>query len=77
MNSFSNLVDRIYALLTKGCNIVVHCHAGIGRTGLTICCFAKRYMKETLGDQDPITWMRGLVRGAVQSKQQEIFVTKF
>jgi len=77
MKSFSNLVDRIYALLIKGCNIVVHCHAGIGRTGLTICCFAKRYMKETLGQNDPITWMRSLVRGAVQSKEQEEFVAIF
>jgi protein-tyrosine phosphatase len=58
------MIDKIATLLKKGCNIVVHCHAGIGRTGLTICCLAKKYL--LVSNDNLIPWIRNSVRGAVQ-----------
>ncbi|KXS09784.1 carbohydrate-binding module family 20 protein [Gonapodya prolifera JEL478] len=68
--SFSVLVSRILALLSHGATVAVHCHAGIGRTGVLIACLGGR-----VGVQgDVVTWVRGLVKGAVQTEEQERFV---
>jgi hypothetical protein len=66
LKSFSELVDRVHNLLKKGCNVYVHCHAGIGRTGLLICCLAKRYTPANIQKDQVIPWIRSIVRGAVQ-----------
>lgn len=71
--AFSKLVDKIHEYLTKGLNIVIHCHAGIGRTGLLLTCFHKRYQKV----EKPLEYVRSLIRGAVQTEEQEEFVKKF
>lgn len=71
--AFSALLQRIADLLAHGLNIVLHCHAGIGRTGLTICCLAKQC--GFVGDL--ISWIRKQVRGAVQTPEQERWVTEF
>jgi len=73
LNTFSTLLARIEVLLNKGCNVVIHCHAGIGRTGIAIACLAKKYFNK----QDVIGWVRSLIRGAVQTKSEEKFVTDF
>ncbi len=59
------LLESIHAFLLKGCNIVIHCHAGIGRTGLVLCTLAKLFWKFP-NDEDIVVWMRQRIRGAVQ-----------
>jgi len=74
-NDFEKLVNDIEKHLQDGRNVVLHCHAGIGRTGLTICCLAKRFLG--MGSDESIGWIRNLVPGAVQTTVQENFVKAF
>jgi len=64
MKAFGNVVNKIAYFLQQGCNCVIHCHAGIGRTGLTICCLAKQCLG--IGSKEVIPWIRETIRGAVQ-----------
>jgi len=73
--SFSFVVDRVFNLLKKGCNIVVHCHAGIKRTGILLCCIAKRYLG--VETNDLVTWLRSFLSGAVLTPEQEAFLHEF
>ncbi|CDW54699.1 DSPc domain containing protein [Trichuris trichiura] len=39
VNRILNIVKVMQHSLESGGKIAVHCHAGLGRTGMTICCF--------------------------------------
>jgi protein-tyrosine phosphatase len=57
-------VARTLDVLRSGTNVVAHCHAGQGRTGILAACLAH----ESLGLDAPnaIAWIRRLVPGAVE-----------
>jgi len=44
VEQLSTLIDKIEDFLQKGCNVYIHCHAGIGRAGLVLSCWAKRFL---------------------------------
>lgn len=55
--------------------IAVHCHAGLGRTGLAIACYfvyARIYDAATA-----VTFVRQHRPGALQTSQQVLFVSVF
>ena len=55
-----------------GHNVAIHCHAGIGRTGMFAACLAKRVLG--LSGSEAIEWVRRLIPGAVETTEQEQFV---
>jgi len=55
-----------------GRHVVIHCHAGIGRTGMFAACLAKRVLG--LSGRKAIEWVRQLIPGAVETTEQEQFV---
>jgi len=73
--SFAQMISHVFSLLKKGCNVAVHCHAGIGRTGLTVACLAKKHFKKDVGEV--ITWIRESIIGALQTKEQVDYVLNF
>ena len=55
-----------------GRNIVIHCHAGLGRTGV----FAAFLAKEVLGlsGEEAFHWVRRYIPGALETFEQKEFV---
>jgi protein-tyrosine phosphatase len=51
-----------------GRNIVVHCYAGIGRTGLFVSFLAKEIFG--ISGMDSIEWVRNYIPGAVETHEQ-------
>lgn len=59
----------------NGENLVAHCHAGRGRTGMFFACLAKVVLD--LNGEDAIKWVREYLPGAVENLQQVQFVEDF
>jgi protein tyrosine phosphatase domain-containing protein 1 len=65
----------------KGEKFAVHCHAGLGRTGLAIACylvFAQNYSATNVPSiNQAILLVRGKRPLSVQTKKQALFVARF
>ncbi|KAG2394170.1 hypothetical protein C9374_003934 [Naegleria lovaniensis] len=56
--------------------VLVHCHAGLGRTGLVICCYLV-YTKHFFSSRKAIEFVRSKRPGSIQTKSQVKFVYDF
>ena len=57
-------VRKALSISKSGQGIVIHCHAGLGRTGLFAACLAKQGLG--LSSEEAIKWIRDLIPGAVE-----------
>ena len=55
-----------------GQNIVIHCHAGLGRTGLFVVYLAKQVL--SLSSEEAIHWTRKYIPHALETYEQEKFI---
>jgi ADP-ribosyl-[dinitrogen reductase] hydrolase len=71
----SRSLDQALAAAQAGKHIAVHCHGGIGRTGLFLATLATRALG--LPGEQALAWVRGYVPGAVETAQQVEFVLQW
>jgi protein-tyrosine phosphatase len=69
---FRSCVFEARACADGGRNVLVHCLAGVGRTGLFLACLARVVLG--LEPEAAIDWVRKYVPGAVEVEEQRRFV---
>ena len=70
-----NIVQVMEAHERRGGRVAVHCHAGYGRTGITVACFlmfAHHYSAE-----QAVATVRSRREGSVQTREQKRFCFRF
>jgi protein-tyrosine phosphatase len=74
-DALSAAIEAAAGHLRAGEGVLVHCAAGIGRTGLFLACLIGRL--STLSGPDCVRWVRRRVSGAVETDEQRAFVDEF
>lgn len=76
--SLAQLTPAVEAALVhavSGRNLVVHCHAGIGRSGVFLACMARRGL--VMGGQQAVRWVRQYIPGALEVPEQVDLAVNF
>ena len=71
---FRGLIDELHAHLGAGRNVTVHCHGGLGRSGLVATCVLVRH---GVGASEAITRVRAARPGAIETRGQERYVLAY
>ncbi len=66
---------RVFQYAVTQGKIMVHCHAGRGRTGLIIACYL--IYNNRLSSQEAILYVRRCRNGAIQTQDQVDFILQF
>lgn len=74
-DALRSTLNDVISQAQQGNHQVVHCHAGIGRTGLFLACLAIQVF-DFVGNQ-AIHWVRQYVPGALETNAQIQFVSNF
>jgi protein-tyrosine phosphatase len=74
-NKLRPLIETVIADLQAGRNLVVHCSAGKGRTGLFTACLAKTVFGGR--GQEAIDWTREHIPGAIETPEQAKFILAY
>ena len=70
-----NSVDFIHERITNNEPVMVHCLAGLGRTGTILACYQNKY--EEMSADDAIQKVRNERYGSIQSFSQEEIIFRF
>ncbi len=70
--AFEGAVASVLAEVRGGKNIVIHCFAGVGRTGIFLAAMAQDALGK--GGEEAIRWVREYVDGAVEMETQKQFI---
>jgi hypothetical protein len=74
IDSFDDLISAIIDSMDRSRPVCVHCYAGIGRTGLVLCCTVGRYLQ--LPAARAIAAVRN-IRSALETREQAGFVQRY
>ncbi len=74
-NKFNEVILRVMKQAESGRNIVVHCLAGVGRTGLVLAAIAKKHLG--LDGESAIQWIRDYIPGSIETFAQESFIHEY
>ena len=70
LDSFAKLIQIIICELNRDSKVLIHCNAGLGRSGL----LAGIILKEMTDLLKPVEYVREFREGAVETKNQEQFI---
>ena len=73
--AFDTATRMVINMAKRGKTIAIHCHAGIGRTGMFAACLARELWG--LDGDKAIAWVREYIPGAVESDFQVEFVREY
>ncbi len=73
--AFQQPIQKTLQRAIAGGTIVIHCHAGIGRTGTFASCLAKVVFN--MNGEQAVSWVRQYIPHAVENAQQYQFVQEF
>eukprot|EP00042_Codosiga_hollandica_P050548 m.606100 g.606100 ORF g.606100 m.606100 type:complete len:166 (-) comp58111_c0_seq7:3496-3993(-) len=75
LNSLLDMVKVLDSMLTVGGKIAVHCHSGLGRTGVLLAAYL--IYSRQLTAAEAISFVRAHRRRAIQTRGQMQIVTNF
>ncbi|GJP57377.1 hypothetical protein CLOM_g16399 [Closterium sp. NIES-68] len=70
-----SIVQSISVFIGRRQKVAVHCHAGLGRTGLVIACYL--VAANSLAAADAVAVVRAMRPGSLQTRKQEVYVAEF
>ena len=75
VGAFRRALDEALQAAHRGKNLAIHCHAGLGRTGVFAACLAKLIFN--LDGRQAFAWVRQSIPGAVENEDQLDFIEAF
>jgi len=74
-NDLGHAVDFIHRRITNNEPVMVHCLAGMGRTGIILACYLVKY--QNMSADEAIQKVREERPGSIQSYPQEEIIFRF